>query len=98
MSRAKTDIPVINRSSGDSVPCRSARSTSGLDERRKSSIAPIPPRFSALLPTPETTGDFEEMCLIAGESTGLVKDIKPAGQIVQEMMEEARQVIERLIN
>jgi len=27
-----------------------------------------------------------------------VKDIKPAGQIVQEMMEEARQVIERLIN
>jgi enoyl-[acyl-carrier protein] reductase II len=56
------------------------------------------PRFSALLPTPETTGDFEEMCLIAGESAGLVKDIKPAGQIVQEMMEEARQVIERLIN
>ena len=35
------------------------------------------------------------MCLIAGESAGLVKDIKPAGQIVQEMMEEARQVIER---
>ena len=56
------------------------------------------PRFSALLPTSETTGDFEKMCLIAGESAGLVKDIKPAGQIVQEMMEEARQVIERLIN
>ena len=52
------------------------------------------PKFSALLPTPDTTGDFEEMYLVASESAGLVKDIKPAGQIVREMMDEAGQIIE----
>jgi len=51
------------------------------------------PKFSAILPTPETAGDFEEMCLAAGESAGLVHDIKPAGRIVQEMMAEAERVI-----
>jgi enoyl-[acyl-carrier protein] reductase II len=34
------------------------------------------------------------MALIAGESVGLVKEIKPAGEIVHGMMEEARQIIE----
>ncbi len=57
---------------------------------------PVPlPKFSALLPTPETTGDFEEMCFVGGESAGLVKDIKPAAEIVHEMMEQARQIIEQ---
>ncbi|GHO51117.1 hypothetical protein KSX_92800 [Ktedonospora formicarum] len=56
---------------------------------------PVPlPKFSSLPPNPKTTGDIEEMALIAGESAGLVKEIKPAGEIVHEMMEEARQVIE----
>jgi enoyl-[acyl-carrier protein] reductase II len=55
------------------------------------------PKFAAILPTPETTGDFEEMCLAAGESAGLVREIKPAGQIVSEMMQEAERVLaERL--
>jgi enoyl-[acyl-carrier protein] reductase II len=51
------------------------------------------PKFSALLPTPDTTGDFEAMCLTAGESVGLVKEIKPAGEIVRTMIEEARSII-----
>lgn len=51
------------------------------------------PKFSGILPTPGTSGDFEEMCLAAGESAGLVQEIKPAGQIVREMMEEAERVI-----
>src|SRR5262245_21697331 len=56
------------------------------------------PKFAAVLPTPETTGDFEEMCLAAGESAGLVHEIKPAGQIVTEMMTEAERVIaDRLV-
>ena len=56
---------------------------------------PVPlPKFSSLPPTPDTTGDFEEMALIVGESAGLVKAIKPAGDIVHEMMEEAEQLIE----
>lgn len=53
----------------------------------------IMPKFSALLPTPETTGDFEEMMLVAGESAGLVKEIQPAAEIVREMMDEARHII-----
>jgi nitronate monooxygenase len=52
------------------------------------------PKFSAVLPTPHTTGDFEEMCLAAGESAGLTKEIKPAGDIVREMMAEAKDIVE----
>jgi len=56
------------------------------------------PKLSAVLPTPNTTGGFEEMCLVAGESAGLVKDIRPAREIVHEMMAEARKIItERLV-
>jgi len=56
------------------------------------------PKFSAALPTPDTSGDFEEMCLAAGESAGLVKEIKPAATIIQEMMDEAKRIIvERLM-
>jgi NAD(P)H-dependent flavin oxidoreductase YrpB (nitropropane dioxygenase family) len=51
------------------------------------------PKFSAVLPTPETEGDFEEMCLAAGESAALVHEIKPAGEIVREMMADAERVI-----
>lgn len=53
------------------------------------------PQFSAILPTPDTTGDFEEMCLAAGESAGLVNAIKPVAQIVREMMDEAKWIIEK---
>jgi nitronate monooxygenase len=54
------------------------------------------PKFSAVLPTPETSGDFEEMCLPAGESAGLTREIKPAGDIVREMTNEASELLERL--
>jgi len=53
------------------------------------------PKFSALLPIPDTVGDFDAMCLTAGQSVGLVKEIKPAGEIVRGMIEEARSIIER---
>ena len=53
----------------------------------------VMPEFSAILPTPETSGDFEEMMVVMGESAGLVKEIKPAAEIVHEMMNEAQQII-----
>lgn len=53
------------------------------------------PKFAAVLPTPETSGDFEEMCLAAGESAGLVREVKPAGEIVHEMMGEAEEILTR---
>lgn len=51
------------------------------------------PKFSAALPTTETSGDFEEMCLAAGEGAGLIGAIKPAAEIVREMMNETEHII-----
>jgi NAD(P)H-dependent flavin oxidoreductase YrpB (nitropropane dioxygenase family) len=51
------------------------------------------PKFSAVLPTPPTKGDFEEMCIAAGESAGLVTGIASAGEIVRNMMSEAAEII-----
>lgn len=55
------------------------------------------PYHSAVLPTPETEGDFEEMCLPAGESAGLVRRLAPAGDIVRGMMDEAAGILRRPI-
>jgi hypothetical protein len=48
------------------------------------------PEFSALPPTPDTVGDLDAMGLPAGESVQHIRDIKPAAQIVADMMAEAR--------
>lgn len=53
------------------------------------------PKFSAVVPTPETTGDLEEMGLPAGaESVKVIKDVEPAADIVKGMMIEAQELIE----
>jgi nitronate monooxygenase len=47
-------------------------------------------KFSVVIPTRDTTGDFDEMCLLAGaESSPLIKSVKPAAQIVADMAAEA---------
>jgi enoyl-[acyl-carrier protein] reductase II len=53
------------------------------------------PKFAAILPTPETTGDFEEMCLAAGESAALVTTIGSAQTVVQTIAQEAEQILEQ---
>jgi enoyl-[acyl-carrier protein] reductase II len=53
------------------------------------------PKFAAILPTPETTSDFEEMCLAAGESAALVTTTGPAQAVVQMIAKEAEQILER---
>ncbi len=53
----------------------------------------VMPKFSAFLPTPQTTGDFEEMMMAAGESSGLVREVLPAGEVVREMIDGAHRVI-----
>jgi NAD(P)H-dependent flavin oxidoreductase YrpB (nitropropane dioxygenase family) len=40
------------------------------------------------------TFDATRTFLPAGQSAGLVREIKPAGQIVRDIVEEAQQVIE----
>jgi NAD(P)H-dependent flavin oxidoreductase YrpB (nitropropane dioxygenase family) len=44
------------------------------------------PRFGGLPPSRDTTGDIESMDFLAGQCVGLVRDIKPAGEIVREMV------------
>lgn len=53
------------------------------------------PTFSALPPTPDTTGNFDAMGMPAGESVQHIRDIKPAAEIVEDMMHEAREIIGR---
>ena len=53
------------------------------------------PKLSAIVPTPETTGDLEEMGLPAGAlSVKVIRQIKPAGDIVREMMGDAQRLID----
>jgi len=52
------------------------------------------PPFSAVVPTPDTSGEFDLMGFPAGEdSVKKIKTIKPAAEIVAEMMTEARQIL-----
>lgn len=50
-------------------------------------------RFMGLPPNRDASGDIESMDLLAGQGVGLVGEIKPAGQIVRELVEEARQIV-----
>lgn len=53
------------------------------------------PKFSALVPTPDTTGDFEQMDMPAGsKSVKSIHAIQPAGYVVTDMMEGARAILE----
>ncbi|WP_230374178.1 NAD(P)H-dependent flavin oxidoreductase [Pontivivens ytuae] len=52
-------------------------------------------RFDVILPTPDTTGDFEEMAWLMGQGVGLVHDIRPAADIVEQMMADAAHILGR---
>jgi enoyl-[acyl-carrier protein] reductase II len=52
-------------------------------------------RFCGFPPTPEFTGDFEEMSLLAGESVGQTKRLMSVADIIEEMMDGAEAVIRR---
>ena len=54
------------------------------------------PRYSSFAPLSSFTGDMEYNALYAGESCSLVNDIKPAGQIVQDLVREAEEVLEQM--
>jgi NAD(P)H-dependent flavin oxidoreductase YrpB (nitropropane dioxygenase family) len=52
-------------------------------------------RFCGFPPTPEFTGDFEEMSLLAGESVGQTKQLMSAASIIDEMISSAESVIRK---
>ena len=46
-------------------------------------------------PNVDATGNIESVNLLAGQGVGLVREIKPAGEIVDEIVREAREVLSR---
>ena len=54
------------------------------------------PKYASITPTPEYTSDLEYLPFWAGQTCSLIHDIKPAGQIVRDIVAEAEQVIDRL--
>jgi NAD(P)H-dependent flavin oxidoreductase YrpB (nitropropane dioxygenase family) len=50
-------------------------------------------RFMGFPPNGDASGDIESTDLLAGQRVGLVREVKPAGQIVHELIEDARQII-----
>jgi nitronate monooxygenase/enoyl-[acyl-carrier protein] reductase II len=54
------------------------------------------PAYSAYVPEPGVSASLERMALYAGQSCSLVKDIKPAAQIVGETMQDAEALLRHL--
>jgi NAD(P)H-dependent flavin oxidoreductase YrpB (nitropropane dioxygenase family) len=53
-------------------------------------------RFSYLVPMRgHTTGDLEEMALLAGQGVGLVHAVRPAATVIAEMTEQAQAMLKR---
>jgi NAD(P)H-dependent flavin oxidoreductase YrpB (nitropropane dioxygenase family) len=55
-------------------------------------------RFMSLPPSNRVTGDIESMALLAGQTVGLVKQIKSAATIVRELGDEATRLIEQRLS
>ncbi len=53
-------------------------------------------RYAVFPPMPGFTGDIEYAALYAGESCSLVNDIKPAGQIVHDLVHAAEEAVKTL--
>lgn len=50
-------------------------------------------RHSVVAPLPGFEGDVEYACLYAGESCTLVNDIRPAAEIVHDVLREAEEIL-----
>ncbi|MFE0173283.1 NAD(P)H-dependent flavin oxidoreductase [Streptomyces sp. NPDC059002] len=50
-------------------------------------------KFNVLPPVPATEADWEEMPWLMGQGVGLVHDIRPAGDIVREVMGQAERIL-----
>lgn len=51
------------------------------------------PRFSSFVPVTSTTGDLEEMPLLAGQGVGLITSAPPAAEVISAMVTGAETVI-----
>jgi NAD(P)H-dependent flavin oxidoreductase YrpB (nitropropane dioxygenase family) len=62
----------------------------------KSAVSGDIRRYQATLPAPNTSGDLDAMAMWAGQSVGLVRDVKPAAAIVKDIWAEAKATIAQL--
>ena len=53
-------------------------------------------RYSDTIPLPGMTGDVEGLAMYAGQSVGLIEDVLPAGEIVQQLVTETQVTLERV--
>jgi NAD(P)H-dependent flavin oxidoreductase YrpB (nitropropane dioxygenase family) len=53
----------------------------------------VMPRNSAILPTRETTGSLEHMCMAAGTSVGRIGNIEPAGALIARIASDADRIL-----
>ena len=54
------------------------------------------PRYSVMCPLDTATGNIGAMALYAGQSAGLINDIKPAGIIVEEVSNGAEKILKNM--
>jgi nitronate monooxygenase len=76
-------------------PPRADRPGSGDILARRADGSPVP-RYQGTSPTRDMSGDLEAMTLYAGQSVGLVRAVKPAGEIVREIAADAARILARL--
>ena len=50
-------------------------------------------RFMGFPPNSDASGDIDSMDLLAGQSAGLIREVRPAGEIVSELVDEAQRII-----
>lgn len=50
-------------------------------------------RFSSFLPVADAQGDFEQMPISAGQGLDGIRDIRPAGPLIEELISDARKVM-----
>lgn len=52
-------------------------------------------RFAGTVPNMTTTGDLESMCMYAGQSVGLIKEILSAREVIKRLVEGAQLIIQQ---
>jgi NAD(P)H-dependent flavin oxidoreductase YrpB (nitropropane dioxygenase family) len=53
------------------------------------------PRFGGIPPASDAKGEIESMDFLAGQCVGLVREIKPAGEIIREIAQEAASILKQ---
>lgn len=52
-------------------------------------------KFNVLLPTPDTEADWEEMPFLSGQGVGLINQVQPAAEVLEQMMQQAGDLLAR---